>query len=127
MQQLEKLKPGNFYHIYNRGNNREDIFFEEKNYPYFLELYAKHITPVADTFAYCLMRNHFHLLVRIKASKEIKTSKVLKTFEVLPPGEEKLFNYSQPFSNFFNAYQKRSTGSISVPAVYFRLVSEEIG
>ena len=51
-----------YYHIYNRGNNRENIFKETRNYRYFLTLYAKHIEPVADTFAYCLLPNHFHWL-----------------------------------------------------------------
>jgi len=43
-----------YYHIYNRGINRENIFFQERNYNYFLNLYARHIEPVAETFAYCL-------------------------------------------------------------------------
>jgi putative transposase len=60
------LQPGQYYHIYNRGNNRENVFIEKRNYPYFLKLYARHIEPVADTYAYCLLRNHFHFLVRIK-------------------------------------------------------------
>lgn len=88
-----------YYHIYNRGNNRENLFKEERNYRHFLKLYAKHIEPIADTFAYCLLPNHFHLLVRIKAAEEIEeTLKVLKTFRVLKP--------SQQFSNLFNAYTK---------------------
>lgn len=49
-----------FYHIYNRGNNRENIFFEERNYRYFMELYAHHVAPVVETYAYCLLHNHFH-------------------------------------------------------------------
>jgi REP element-mobilizing transposase RayT len=91
------LQPGVYYHIYNRGNNRENLFLEHRNYPYFLDLYKKHIEPVADTYAYCLMRNHFHWLVRIK-----ETSQVLKTCEV----SNKKFNPAQGFSNFFNAYAK---------------------
>lgn len=31
------MEAGRFYHIYNRGNNREIIFKEEKNYLFFLE------------------------------------------------------------------------------------------
>jgi hypothetical protein len=38
-----------YYHINNRGNNGENIFVEERNYHYFLQLYSKYITPVADT------------------------------------------------------------------------------
>jgi putative transposase len=60
------LCPGVFYHIYNRGNNRENIFREERNYAYFLQLYTRHIAPIAETYAYCLLKNHFHLLIRVK-------------------------------------------------------------
>ncbi len=60
------LYSGQVYHIYNRGINRENIFIEDRNYYYFLELYSRHIVPVADTFAYSLLKNHFHLMVRIK-------------------------------------------------------------
>lgn len=90
-----------YYHIYNRGNNRENLFKEERNYRHFLKLYAKHIEPIADTFAWCLLPNHFHLLVRVKSEDEIahiKTLKVLETFRVSTP--------SQHFSNLFNAYTK---------------------
>ncbi len=84
-----------YYHIHNRGVNRENIFFEERNYVYFLDLYAKHIEPVAETFAYCLMRNHFHVFVKTKSEETLRVSKTLR---VLDP--------SQHFSNFFNAYSK---------------------
>jgi REP element-mobilizing transposase RayT len=63
-QEIIPLISGHYYHIYNRGNNGENLFVEERNYPYFLQLYARHIFPIADTYAYCLMKNHFHLLVR---------------------------------------------------------------
>jgi len=50
-----------------------------------------------------LMRNHFHLSVRIKTEEEYQTSRVFETREVLEP---KRFNPSQNFSNLFNAYTK---------------------
>jgi REP element-mobilizing transposase RayT len=91
------LQPGCYYHIFSRGNNRENVFIEERNYGYFINLYARHIEPVADTYAYCLMKNHFHFLVRIKEEEE--TLKVLKTFRVSTDA-------SHAFSNLFNAYAK---------------------
>jgi putative transposase len=84
------LVPGRVYHIYNRGNNRENIFREERNYRFFLERYAHHVGPVTDTFAYCLLRNHFHLLVRILPEAEWPDDR--------PP--------SQRFANLFNSYTK---------------------
>ena len=80
-----------YYHIYNRGNNRENIFVSKENYRYFLKLYAAHIEPVADTYAYCLLKNHFHVLVRIKEEQNLS-------------GSPRTPN--QAFSNLFNAYAK---------------------
>jgi len=77
------LDPDVFYHIYNRGNNRENIFMEERNYTYFLRLYAKHVAPVADTYAYCLLRNHFHVLVRIKPAEEMQETLKVHPLSVL--------------------------------------------
>ena len=81
------LMPFGFYHIYNRGNNREDIFRGTRNYRYFLKLYARHMAGVCDTYAYCLLRNHFHLLVKITDNVERRSP-------------------SQHFANLFNAYAK---------------------
>ncbi len=115
MQQLEELTFQKFYHIYNRGINGCDLFKVKENYEYFLNLYDKHISPIADTFTWVLMRNHFHLLVRIKEEGEIK-----KPEGLLPPnltGFENLSGLRSPsgfkspkphqyFSNLFNAYAK---------------------
>jgi putative transposase len=55
----DNFEAGQYYHIYNRGNNKENIFIEEKNYNYFLEKIKKYILPIADVYAYCLLKNHF--------------------------------------------------------------------
>jgi len=59
------LEFGRIYHIYNRGNNRENIFVQERNYAYFLKLWTKYIDPIDDTYSYCLLRNHFHTVAFI--------------------------------------------------------------
>ena len=82
------LQAGVIYHIYNRGVNSETIFREKRNYAYFINLYVRHIQPVADTYAFCLLPNHFHLLIEPK-----KNLSGLRT-------------PSQAFSNVFNAYAK---------------------
>ena len=69
--QTELLKYGHFYHIYNRGIDSCDLFREPDNYEHFLGLYDKYVSQVADTFAWVLMPNHFHLLVKVKEEKEI--------------------------------------------------------
>ena len=59
------LLPGKYYHMYNRGINRCRIFYTEENFKYFLKKYAKKMTGYFDTFAYCLLDNHFHIFVRV--------------------------------------------------------------
>ena len=58
-----KLFPNNFYHIYNRGNNSQQIFFSRDNYLMFRNKIIKYILPSCDISCYCLMPNHFHLLI----------------------------------------------------------------
>jgi putative transposase len=60
------MEEGKFYHIFNRGNNHEKIFYEEANYKYFLHKFDKYLSGFIDVFAYCLMPNHFHILGRVK-------------------------------------------------------------
>jgi REP element-mobilizing transposase RayT len=54
-----------FYHIYNRGNNGEKIFYTEENHAYFLRRFDHYISNYADTYAYCLLPNHFHFLIKV--------------------------------------------------------------
>jgi len=108
MSKPTPLQHGKYYHIYNRGNNRENIFHEERNYTYFLKLYAHHIEPIADTFAYCLMKNHFHFLVRIKDPNPNPKGLAHPNPKGLqdPSGFRGAREPSQSFSNLFNAYSK---------------------
>jgi REP element-mobilizing transposase RayT len=71
-----QLCTGEFYHLYNRGHNRERIFFERENYLFFLQRLRQHLLPVLDVVAYCLMPTHYHLLVQIKTSEVSQTSEV---------------------------------------------------
>ena len=97
------LEYGRFYHIYNRGINGCDLFYENENHEYFLHLYDKHISKVADTFAWVLMRNHFHILVKIKPVDELFEN----GFENLEGLKGTTRNFAnQQYSNLFNAYTK---------------------
>lgn len=59
------FETGNLYHIYNQGNNRQKIFFLRENYLFFLNKIKNHILPHADIMAWCLMPNHFHLMLYV--------------------------------------------------------------
>ncbi|MBD2314918.1 transposase [Desertifilum sp. FACHB-1129] len=62
------FQPGSYYHIYNRGHNHQLIFFERDNYIHFLRQFRKYLIEnnAADAIAYCLMPNHYHLLMYLK-------------------------------------------------------------
>ena len=120
VQKLEKIDYGKYYHIYNCGINACAIFKENSNYEHFLRLYEKYIDTVADTFAWVLMGNHFHIFVRIKSKDEIGWYKDLKLsknynedkFIVIQKDDEsfnkglKRPNPLKHFSHLFNAYAR---------------------
>ncbi|TDI72593.1 MAG: hypothetical protein E2O87_06750 [Bacteroidetes bacterium] len=69
---------GNNYHIFNRGANREPIFFNEANYLYLLKLIKKYLKKYDITLAcYCLMPNHYHFIARQNSDAPI--SRFLQT------------------------------------------------
>lgn len=123
----ENLEFGYFYHIYNRGNNSNAIFFEQDNYRYFLKLLQKYIVPIADVYAYCLLKNHFHLLIKIKPESEINVS----DFKFSTIEKSKSINPSKQFSHFFNAYTQamnkhyNRTGSLLEKPFERKRISEE--
>ena len=82
-----------YYHIFNRGNNKELIFLKNENYHYFLGLVAKYLSPVCEILSYCLIPNHFHFVVKIKDEESL-------------PNDFDKTKLHQPFSNLFNAYTK---------------------
>jgi REP element-mobilizing transposase RayT len=140
MQQIEPLNYGKFYHIYNRGVDRCDLFVEHTNYEHFLNLYDKYILPVADTYAWVLMKNHFHLLVRVKeeseigflsdaASSKFTTLSGCETTERVGVSSKK-YNPVHQFSHLFNAYaqafNKRygRTGSLFIHPFKRKLIED---
>ena len=58
-----KIEKNMVFHMYNRGNNRDKIFYNRDNYIFFLRKVRKQLYPVCDILAYCLMPNHFHFLI----------------------------------------------------------------
>ncbi|MEX2590753.1 MAG: transposase [Chitinophagales bacterium] len=92
------MREGTLYHLYNRGNNKEQIFFNEENYFYFLHLFKKYLNDYLDMFSYCLMPNHFHFFVRIN---EVDSEILREAFRV----------FFMTYSKAINKQQNR-TGSL---------------
>lgn len=69
MTEFPALLPETVYHNYNHANGSEDLFRKDENYRYFLQKYSEYIYPIAETYAYCLMPNHFHLMVKVRSEE----------------------------------------------------------
>ena len=96
------------YHIYNRGNNQQRIFFKPANYIFFLNKIRHYIIPYCDIIAYCLMPNHFHFL--IKSDERTIATKTIgnKEKNILSEGIRQLLSsYTQAINK-----QNNSTGSL---------------
>ena len=92
---IQPIIEGQYFHIYNRGVNGEILFKERRNYYYFLQQYKLYCSDVMDTLAYCLLKNHFHLLVYVKENVEVPRKDGQGVFKM---------NTSKQLGHFFNSY-----------------------
>jgi putative transposase len=103
-----EFHPNHLYHIYNRGNNQQPIFFTEANYLFFLQKIRMFILPYCEILCYTLMPNHFHLLIytdeRIAEKKQIGATER----NVLSEG---IRNMLQTYTKAINQ-QNHTTGSL---------------
>lgn len=110
---MEPIKEGHFYHIYNRGAGRSDLFYTKKDYSEFMKKYYYYLFISVETYAYCLLKNHFHFLFRVRTFEEqeeifqfIKANYPEGTFFGDPFDTPKLFHASKQFSHLMNSYTK---------------------
>lgn len=93
--QIQPILEGQYFHIYNRGVNSEDLFKEKKNYYHFLKQFFFYCPDVLETYAYCLLKNHFHLVAYVKENVEVPKRTGEGMFRL---------NASKQLSHFFNSY-----------------------
>lgn len=97
-----KFETHNVYHVYNQGNNKQNLFFTDEDYMKFLELYQDNIHPFVDTLAWCLIPNHFHFMVSVKEnSVDVKQGGLL--LDSVSNGFRKLLSaYSHYYNKKYN-------------------------
>jgi|SRR5690625_1718062 len=114
MRFSEKLYPGIIYHIWTHGVLDEDIFREDQNYIFFLNRYFKYTTPILKTYAFCLMPNHFHFLVKTRNIDEINTKfpevKIYSDNEFAEYTSKRIGNLLNSYTKSFNSFYKRKGG-----------------
>ncbi|MEY4905905.1 MAG: hypothetical protein RLZZ292_3720 [Bacteroidota bacterium] len=142
------FNPNTVYHVTHHGNGKDNIFLSRDNYLYFLEKYKQYITPIATTYSYCLMPNHFHIGLKIRDLDTLKiafaTHAGLKKYADItysPKQIEQLVAainadeihllIARQFAHFLNAYAKsfntmyERRGSLFRESVYREAVREE--
>ncbi len=107
---------GDYYHIYNRGINSGTIFFQERNYNYFLSLLKKYTLDYVEVLAYCLLPNHFHLLVKIKETIIVTTNNGEIINDEAKVGEFVSEQFRRMFISYSQAInrQEKRTGSLFI-------------
>ena len=116
------FSPGEHFHLYNRGVNRDIIFFDDDNYEFFLHNILRYMLPVVDIVAYCLMPNHYHILIRVKETSEVEpTSEVSRMMMKLAVSYTKGLNhrYDRIGPLFQGAFQAKH---ISSTAYLFQVI-----
>ncbi len=111
----------NVYHVFNQGNNREVIFRQEEDYLIFLRLLRKLILPQCDLLAYCLMPNHFHLLIHTDERVGQFTKQGGLFLDPVTNGLRKLLSgYARVFNKKYNR-----TGSLFRQKTKSKLLTDE--
>ncbi|RUA24232.1 MAG: hypothetical protein DSY76_08180 [Bacteroidetes bacterium] len=127
------LEPEKYYHLFNHANGSENLFLSSDNYDFFINKYIQHIFPVANTYAYCLMPNHFHFAVQIKPKDQIKNF-INERFpnRIAQKWQSNIENFiSKQFSNLFSSYtqafnnQHSRMGSLFIPNFSRKVITSD--
>lgn len=113
MINTENFEFDSVYHIFSHVNGKELIFRETTNYQFFLKQLDKYILPIAEIYSYCLLPNHFHLLLRFKniddVDVEAEHQYLMKSFGNFLNSYAKAFNkkYNRNGALFLNAIKRK--------------------
>jgi putative transposase len=123
------FEPEKIYHIWSHSNGIENLFREERNFLYFMNKYENYINPFVDTYAYCLLPNHFHFMIRIKSNEVIEksftslseNSKIMDFSKMISLQFSHLLNsYTQSFNKTYNR-----KGSLFIPNFKRKIVDKD--
>ena len=110
MQRKDIFQLGFIYHVYNRGNKKELIFLEARDYYFYLERLEKYANETGfKIICYCLMPNHIHLC--IKQGSSINPSTLILKLHT---------SYSMYFNNKYH-----SVGHVFQKNFRFKLVDTD--
>ena len=132
MDPYQPLLPGHYYHVVSRAVGNEKIFYTDENYRFFLRRYQKYIQPVAQCYAYTLLPNHFHFLIRTREEDILEPLFRLSGKKNAANDWQGRF-LMQQWSNLLNSYTKSLNkryarkGSLFIDAIRRMEIADEAG
>lgn len=114
-----KFTEGSLFHIYNKGNNWQEIFFKHENYLYFLRKVRKYIYPYCELLSYCLMPTHFNFMIYAN-SKTVSTDN--KGRNLLSEGFRQLLS---SYAKAINVQENR-TGSLFTQNTHSKCLNKSV-
>jgi len=132
------IEEGNFYHLYNRGANKSEIFWSDSDFRKFIELYWFYLYPAVETYSWCLLKNHFHFLIRVR-TKEDQSVLYKRDHELFQAGlfhgklnpATRAYNASRQLSHLMNSYtrfvnkKRQRSGTLIQGPIKRKLVADE--
>jgi REP element-mobilizing transposase RayT len=95
------------YHVYNRTVDRKPMFTSNENYTYFIRQFDKYLSDYVKIYAYNLLGNHFHFMIKVNNLTDLTTFGKLSnlTTEKLPNQQKTTYDIvSHQFRKFFQSY-----------------------
>ncbi len=115
-----QLVKNNIYHIYNRGLNKQPIFLYEAHYYFFIKKIKYYLSPVCNILSYCLMPNHFHIIIEATAESVIEKK---AGFAIMQQTSYAIQHLLSSYTKAFNKQQNR-TGSLFTQNTKCKNISE---
>ena len=97
------------YHIYNRTVDGLTLFQSEVDFNVFLKKYIKYFQPYFSTYAYCLIPNHFHFIIKVNSEEQLLSAAEKDN----STSAQKLINRDSSVSEFFSDLFKRFFSSVA--------------
>jgi putative transposase len=119
------FEPDEVYHLYNRGNNKQPIFFNNKNYLFLLKKIRKEWKEYCEILCYCLMPNHFHVMIipNKEGCMELMNGDKLSNLQNLSKAIGKtLSSYTKAINT-----QNNNTGNLFQKKTKAKLIDDNIG
>lgn len=99
-----RFESNGIYHVYNRSVDRKPMFTSDRNYHFFIRQFDKYLSSYIKIYAYCLLGNHFHFMIKVNDLTDLTTLEKLSNLEL--SNQQKTIHdiISHQFKKFFQSY-----------------------